>query len=708
MKNKRLTLLFLLLVAITFMFNSGISIASPYRSYNYDYWGEVTPSPDPYVLDKIIDVNNYATDLRDIFITDDGTIWLADSGKNRIIVLNQEGELIEIIETFTTESGQDKFNSPESVFVNEDGVIFIADTGNLRIVILDENKVLLNVFEFDETQIKEAQVFVEGFRFRPRSIGEGVGNKLYVISAGVYDGIMEFSRDGEFHGFIGAPRVTPSLIEVFWSRLATEEQRARRRLFIPVEFSKLDIDDMGFIYTTVAGTEEEDEAVKRLSPSGKDSLIRAGKKPVIGDIDYPAELDPYSGPSTLIDIVYRKNGIYSVLDSNRGRVFTYDNYGNLLYVFGGPGNYQGMFNRPSAIDSFDDKIFVADRGKNTITVFRPTEYAQAIHQAIEYYENGFYDESAEVWQQVLNLDANYEMAYTGIGRNYLMQEDFETAMVYFRLGEDRENYSKAFEYYRKEVLSRNLNKAISGVLLLVLVLIVLNKLQVPAKVRAQISAALAVEQDSLLGNVKKTINGVLYAKHILFHPFDGFWDLKHEKRGNVASAVVILVLLIISILFNIFYTGFIFNTRDFRTVNLVREILTVVVTFVLWCVVNWGFTTLTDGKGNFRDIFIYSCYALTPLVIILIPITILSNYMVIDEAYFYYLFISIGVIWSMSLLFIGTVMTHDYTVTKAVLTILIITIGIVLVAFVGLLFFMIIDRLILFVMDLYNEIVYRV
>ena len=52
-------------------------------------------------------------------------------------------------------------------------------------------------------------------------------------------------------------------------------------------------------------------------------------------------------------------------------------------------------------------------------------------------------------------------------------------------------------------------------------------------------------------------------------------------------------------------------------------------------------------------------------------------------------------------------MTHRYSVSKAVFSIAVIVVGIVLVAFVGLLFFMIIDRLIYFVIDLYNEITYR-
>jgi len=705
--NKRDRLLFLLLVLAFCVCSSRSDSASPYRSYNYDFWGEVTAAPEPYVLDKVIDLNAYITDLRDLYVAHDGTIWVADAGKNKILALNQDGEVLDIIESFVSDKGVEKISLPETVYVNHEGIIYISDTGNQRIVVLDKDKTWIRTIMFDPQQIKEMGVFVEGFRFRPRSIAEGIGKKLYVISAGIYDGIMEFTTDGDFLGFIGAPRVTPTLTEIFWYRLATDEQRARRRLFIPVEFSKLDIDDIGFIYTTVANTEEEVEVIKRLNPSGADSLLRSGKFVPIGDINFPLNLDPYSGPSTLVDIVARDNGVYSVLDSKRGRIFTYDSNGNLLYVFGGPGSHQGMFNRPYSIDSCGDLILVGDRGKNTISVFRPTEYAQAIHKAIELYESGDFEESADMWRRVLELDANYEMAYVGIGWNYYLQEDFVSAMAYFRLGEDRNNYSKAYEYYRQEMLKANLNKILTALVIVIFILWLMNRMKLLAKAKAQISAVLEAD-NRVMRVLRQRGREVLYAWYILFHPFDGFWDLKHEKRGSVTSAIILLVLVLISVVVNTFYTGFIFNLNDFRKVNLFRQMATVLVTFMLWCVVNWGFTTLTDGKGNFRDIFIYSAYALTPIVLILIPITIISNYMVASEGYFYYLFMVVALMWTGCLLFIGTIMIHDYTVSKAVLTIIIIIAGIQLVAFVSLLFFMVIDRLILFVLDLYNEIVYRV
>lgn len=705
MNNKQWSLLVLVFLVILVFIQS--SNAAPYRSYNYDYWGEVIPAPNPYLPKKTIDVNEYVSDLRDIYICSNNKIWLADSGNNLIVVLDQEGELIEIIDSFIAEDGQDGFNSPESVYVTTDGKIYVADTGNQRVVILNEAGEFLNFVKLDQHKIDEVGIFTEGFRFRPRSLGTGIGDNLYVISSGVYDGIMEFSKHGEFKGFIGAPRVAPSLIDLFWSRISTDEQRARRKLFIPVEFSNLDIADSGFIYTTVSGTEDEEEAVKRLSPSGTDNLIRTGKIDLVGDINFPHNLDPYSGPSAFIDITVRDHGIFSVLDNKRGRIFTYDNYGNLLYVFGGPGNYVGAFDRPSAIDTLGDDILVADRGKNVIIVFCPTEYARAIHAAIDEYERGHFDESAQIWRQVLNYNSSYEIAYIGIGRNYFLQENFEDAMHNFRLGEDRDNYSKVVELYRSDVVGANANNVMFGIVVLIILIVILNKLRIFTKVKSQISAMSTVEQKEK-NSITNILASVLYAKHIIFHPFDGFWDLKHEKRGNAIAASIILVLLMVSMIFSWFNTGFILNPRDIRDINIIREVLSMLLTFALWCIVNWGFTTLTEGKGSLKDIFIYSAYALTPLIIIVIPLTIISNYMTLGENYFYYLFYSFAIIWAMSLLFFGTIVTHDYTLPKGILSVIIIVIGIVVVAFLGLLFFMIIDRLIYFVIDVYHEFVYRV
>ena len=45
--------------------------------------------------------------------------------------------------------------------------------------------------------------------------------------------------------------------------------------------------------------------------------------------------------------------------------------------------------------------------------------------------------------------SNYDLAYIGIGRALLRQEQYEEAMKYFELKYDDDNYSKAYKQYRK-------------------------------------------------------------------------------------------------------------------------------------------------------------------------------------------------------------------------------------------------------------------
>ena len=56
---------------------------------------------------------------------------------------------------------------------------------------------------------------------------------------------MVFESNGQFIGFIGTIEVGISLWEKFWKRMATKEERSNQRLFIPTEFTGIDIDDDG-------------------------------------------------------------------------------------------------------------------------------------------------------------------------------------------------------------------------------------------------------------------------------------------------------------------------------------------------------------------------------------------------------------------------------------------------------------------------------
>ena len=111
--------------------------------------------------------------------------------------------------------------------------------------------------------------------------------------------------------------------------------------------------------------------------------------------------------------------MYSTLDSTRGRVFTYDSEGNLLYVFSGTGNIQGMARRPVSIEMYGENLLMLDAGRNQVIEFAPTEYGRLINTAIQMRYDGHDAAAVGAWQELVRLDENFALAWSGIGRSLL-------------------------------------------------------------------------------------------------------------------------------------------------------------------------------------------------------------------------------------------------------------------------------------------------
>ncbi|MFW6008593.1 MAG: YIP1 family protein, partial [archaeon] len=198
-----------------------------------------------------------------------------------------------------------------------------------------------------------------------------------------------------------------------------------------------------------------------------------------------------------------------------------------------------------------------------------------------------------------------------------------------------------------------------------------------------------------------------YSLYVIFHPFSGFWELKYEKKGNIFSAISILFLASISYVFMRYYRGFIFSSLNLRQFNVFTEMLSIIIPLLLWVFVNWGFTTLMEGKGSIRDIFVSSSFALVPIILINIPVTILSNYITLEEGTFFYFFIFLGVVWTIALIFSSTIVIHEYSLSKTILTIICIIIGMGTVLFILVVAFMLASQITHFFQDIYNEILYK-
>ena len=200
------------------------------------------------------------------------------------------------------------------------------------------------------------------------------------------------------------------------------------------------------------------------------------------------------------------------------------------------------------------------------------------------------------------------------------------------------------------------------------------------------------------------VREIKYGLHVIFHPFDGFWDLKKEHRGSLAAALTFVLIVIMLSTFEKQTTGFLFNTVRLKDVNVVVDILTVTMIYVLWCVANWCLTSLMDGEGSMKDIFIAMGYALIPMILVRIPMIILSLGITAEEGTFYYVLNAFSYIWTGILVFFGTMVTHQYSFKKTVLTCILTVVGMGIIMFIGLLFFNVIQQMITFFTTIYKEI----
>lgn len=466
----KLICLIIAIVLLTVSLAPNSTAAAPYDGYNYSYWNKSEPSSIPYLADIVLDGKDteYGSlnGPEDLYVAHN-KIYLLDTGNNRIIIMDQNYQFLYEISEFQNGSKMDYFNQPQGIYVTEDKHIYVADTSNQRIVELTEQGKFIR-----EIGKPESDVIRAGFEYYPTKIAVDKANRIYVIGRGIYDGIIEFDSDGNFTGYTGANRVSFNPIDYFWRLVSTRAQRAKMALFIPIEFNNLYIDKDGFIYTT--NSEKNTlTPIQRLNPTGTDVLRKEGYHDVIGDIQYPA-MGELAGGSTFMDISVNEFGMYSALDSKRGRIFTYDEDGNLLYIFGKLGNQLGTFKTPIAIERVGDDILVLDKGFHNLVVFKPTEFGKNVNEAVKQYNLGNDRESADYWEKALRLDANNEVAYVGIGKVLLMEGKNKEAMTYFKNGNSKKYYSKAFKRYRQEVLRENFALIASVVVLIPLLYLVIK------------------------------------------------------------------------------------------------------------------------------------------------------------------------------------------------------------------------------------------
>ena len=685
-----------------------VGAITPYSTYTYSIDGFALMSPDAYTPDRQIDssymgVDPAIDDPRDLVVDQNKNVYIADAANNRIVVLDRYYKLKFYIDEFTNGQGvPDSLTNPSGVFVTDDK-IYVADTDNNRIVMFELDGTFYKVIEEPDSD-----VFPEGSIYKPVALAVDAYGRIYVISSTTYMGVIAINEEGDFQGFIGAQKVTISALDIIWRRFQTEEQRKLSQQYVSTEFNNITIDEKGFIYVTTSSIEENMQQaairnkegtyapVKKLNTAGSDIMKRNGFFGPGGEVNITnVSTAEITGPSKIIDVAIGPEGTWSIIDEKRSKVYTYDSEGNLLFIFGDQGQQLGNIQSIEAIAYLDNDILLLDKTSDNISVFRRTEYGDLLIDALRNTNERNYDTTIDYWLEILKRNNNFDSAYIGIGKSLYRSAKYEEALTYYKSAYDTENYSEAFKEIRKNWISKYIVLIPIIVVAIIVLLVLFNKYAAKLNKKTQLKKG------------RKTFwEELMYANHLIVHPFDGFWDLKHEYRGSVRASFVWLALAILTFYYQSVGTGYVFNPRRAYSTILI-QLTAVLVPVLLWSVSNWCLTTLFDGEGTFRDIFVATCYALVPIPILIIPSVIISNFALATEAKTINLLVSIAFVWCGLLIFFGTMTTHDYTFGKNVITTLGTIVGMGVIMFIGILFSTLLAKIVSFISSIVIEITYR-
>lgn len=628
----------ILLAALPFAVNAAEGTT---YTYTVSVDGEWIRTQDAYLPGEVLFRNDELVSPEDIFYRD-GILYLLDTGNRRV----GKYELATKTLTFLEVEGLKK---PTGLFVTTDGKLYIADYGAECVFGADaQGNVFLKI------QRPDSYLFSESSRYKPKNVVVSSGGTIYVVGEGSYEGIMQFSAEGEFEGYFAANSTPMSLLAAIQEKIFTQEQLERLFNRSPKAIYNVDITTRDLLFSVTQDTDTSlawntvganvDNNVKLHNFAGSD-IFHSGEL-----------IDEWN----FVDVAAKPDGgCFAVTYS--GVINDYDLNGNLLFSFGGravDSDRYGLFTYATAITCDDSGfLYVLDREKGIVQTFYPTEFATTTYGAIAKVEAGDYTGAGEIWQELLALNGMSRVAHNGYGKALFFQGDYTGAMEHFRLAGNKSDYSEAFWEIRDQWLHTHAAYLIVGIVALYFFCKLLRRLR---------EGTQSTKPASRLGKALR------FGRHFLRHPIDGSYEIKVGHEGSLLTATILYGLLILVFLWDYLFRGFIFNGAAGKDVSVPVILAVLVIPVGLWVVGSFLIGTIRDGEGALRGIYISTAYAALPYILGC-PIVMLLTYVLTEnEAFVITLFYGILLAWCAVNLFLTTRELHNYGIKETLGNILII------------------------------------
>lgn len=636
--------------------------------------------------------------LTDIFAFGD-KIYILDGATSRVVITDANYNVLKVFSSFTLDGAATQFKDARGIYADEKN-IFICDSANSRLLVANHDGVVERVLTKPNDELWPNEL-----NFVPTKMTKDKMGYYYVVSEGSYYGAIMYTPDFEFKGFYGANVVKTSVLDVFSNigdlLFMNNTKYSKTSKALPFAFIDIELGADGYIFTcTGKGTSWASSsmgAIRRLNPTGKNLLIdKTGDKAVnssnkeFGATKMSQNLGKNISHDMTSIAVNDANFIFC-LDGNYGKIYVYDIECNLITTMGGgisSGKQDGTFRNAKAIACMGDKLLAIDGTKHCIIEFEINEYGKLVQQAQTLTIAGDYNDAKPLWEEVLRQDANSIIAYRGLAKACVLNNEYEKAMEMALAGFDRGTYSQAYEYVRQEFLAENFTVISLAVIALVIIIVLL----VLYKKKKNIILVKNIKWKSALG--------------IILHPVDTFYEIKRNNNGSVFIATLFLVAWYVFKILG-FSTGFIFNKTDISSANAWYALAQTFGLAFLFIFVNWLVCVLCEGKGTLKQIYIGVCYSTAPLILQSIGYLILSNVLTIGEAQFITILNYVCIIYTAILLIMAIINIQEFSFGKFLFTTVVTLLGMILVVFLIFLLVILVQQAVDFVKTVFLEVMYR-
>lgn len=664
----------LLLTAICIMCSVPVMEVSASKTTTYTYTldenGRYIRTQDAYLPELTITDLGLAS-AQDLFVDGDNNLYIVDGGNKRVIVYDiDNGKVIQEIK-------HEEFTAPKGIYVTEDGEIYVADTGAKAVFRFDKNYKIMEKFT------KPTTPSFSDTNFEPAKIAVDDGKNLYVISEGVYNGVIQLARTGEFLGYFAVNEANLTISQKIRRIFATRDQIANLIDVVPNTFSNLFVDENSIVYTTTMGSNKN--GMKKHNTSGGNMFVNT-----------------VFGADNMTDVWVDESGIIYVCAQN-GYIEVFSKQGELIFEFGSAVttyDIAGLFaSLPSITVDQDGNIWCVDGEKGYLQSFAPTEYAEMIYEAMDLYETGYYEESLEKWNGILRLNQMSVLAHDGVGKAYLRAGKYEEAMTHFEVSGNRKQFSEAFWEVRNEYIQSWMPFVFYTVVIIFILFKIISKFDKKQVLR---NKRLAIKEK--VTNLP-ILKDVLFAFTIIRHPINHYYEIKKRREGSVLGASILYGLFFIAFILYQTSKGFIYQYISVEDLDVNGIVVGFFAILFLFIICNYLVTSINDGDGTFKQVYMIPAYGTTPLLISMISVILLSYVFTYNESFLLTLIMIIGVTLTLISIFTGLQTVHNYTGKETVKSLIITVIFMIIAAVVSIIVIILWERLYQFIYTVVQEVI---